>query len=200
MRQYCSRYENAEEVFLHEFNLILTHEMLHMASSYYDAERDIVYGGLHKAPYELRTDSLDGGSYVALTEGITEYLSHKICKYNLSIGYKEQYEMVEKLIDICGEDTIYLAYFEAKGPEIIKKKLYEIIPNRDKIDQLFGDIELGFQFKNYDYLEDAKVKNDNARACLKEFANAKRRKSSIRTQISSLFSTKADSNNQGIER
>ena len=136
---------------------VIFHELLHMASSHYDKEKDFVYTGFHTI--DLKNDDYyDIGR--GLTEGLTEYLTysyitsidHRIPRSN---SYIVEQKIIEQLICILGEDVVLDIFYNNKGIGELKNKLSLIEEDRSKIASIFINVELDHIFREEGARSDA---------------------------------------------
>ena len=89
----------------------LYHELFHMASSFYDKERDIEFSGFKQLAHGLKGQAIGHG----ITEGYTELLTQRYFgkKHDLPKAYKFEVGIVEKLEQIVGSDEMKKLYLGA---------------------------------------------------------------------------------------
>jgi len=119
----------------------LFHEILHMASSFYDEKTGIYYSGL--STINLGEDAIHSSR--AINEGVTAMIEHHFYPECLrNTGYLEEICIAGHLNSIVGLDNILKTYFSAKGIEPIKNELYGLGVDRELIDILFPRVEINY--------------------------------------------------------
>ena len=126
---------------------VILHELIHMASSHYDKENDIVYSGFHKIDNKLADDDMKKyrDSALGLTEGLTERLASSIVSSikpgEFSGAYVIEQMLLDQLACIVGDNVLIDAFFNNKGISYIKENLSSINNNKSEINCMFCDIE-----------------------------------------------------------
>ena len=119
---------NPEVFFRIEINKTLVHELLHMASIYYDKENNKELSGFDSYPNEGLLNCNRG-----LTEGMTEVLACLIVpgSVEISCGYYIEELFVNQLALIIGANIMIDSYFGNLGIKEIKEKLsLRVIKNK----------------------------------------------------------------------
>ena len=133
---------------------VIFHELVHMASSHYDKENNIVYSGFHKIDLNNETNNFGLG----LTEGFTEYLATSTI-YNepgvIQGIYIVEQMLVNQLSCIVGDEVLFDAFFNNKGISYLKENLSHIFDDRGKLLNTFLNIE------SYHYLDSKCTSTDS---------------------------------------
>ena len=129
-----------EQCFLHEF--------VHMASSSYDKETDILISGYEQKHYPTAK---------ALTEGMAEFLSLAIVKpkYGINTGYNIETNIINQLYQVLGNDLIK-SFFSGSRTTLLENDLKRLNNNEESIKTLLQEIE------NISTLKDSKYDSDLA--------------------------------------
>ena len=132
----------------------LLHEMTHMASTKYDPETEICYGGFDTFPGIGFNDR-----NVGLTEGMTEIVAMAgIPDTNESkSGYYIEESLVNQIILTIGNEEVIRSYFSAAGVDGIKHKLSEFGLSDMGASYLLNLIECNYMIRQEtsDYLTDS---------------------------------------------
>lgn len=136
-----NRLKDNQKFFWQQVNETLLHEMFHMASSKNNRLRNIQYCGFDETKYK------DEHTNRGLTEGMTDYLCEWGCKGMEAIDspYYVEIQIVKKLFEIIGEQTMLEAYFTNQGVKPLEQKLLQLYSNEEEVSNLFKRIELSFQ-------------------------------------------------------
>lgn len=128
-----------EQCFLHEF--------VHMASSSYDKETDILISGYEQKHYPTAK---------ALTEGMAEFLSLAIVKpkYGINTGYNIETNIINQLYQVLGNDLIK-SFFSGSRTTLLENDLKRLNNNEESIKTLLQEIE------NISTLKDSKYDSDS---------------------------------------
>ncbi|MGN0973207.1 MAG: hypothetical protein ACI4OT_00535 [Bacilli bacterium] len=137
---------NPEEFFWRSYTQPLLHELCHMASSKYDSETKISLCG-----FDIFPPSGEGDKNRGLTEGFTELISMAGVPGTIEIasGYYIEACLINQLIQVIGKDVFLNAYFSNLGTKPIEEKLQGLIDDEDKSFELFRNIELNFQIRDF---------------------------------------------------
>lgn len=138
---------NPTEFYWREVNETILHELCHMASSRYDADKKISLCGFNIYPTNKQSDSNRG-----LTEGMTEIIAMAGVPNTIEIasGYYFEASFVNQLIAIVGRDIMLESYFGNKGTKEIEKELDNYGNNFLNSSLLFRRIEDNFYLKDFE--------------------------------------------------
>ena len=133
-------FSNPDDYYNEKVGFVLIHELFHMASSYYDREKNVSCSGFDRFP---RSDYLSANT--SLTEGVTEYMAFSFVSgfYAMESAYHLEVLLVSQLKEILGMEVLMDSYFKVSGIDDLKENLIEIHCDKDKVDQLFVDLEIG---------------------------------------------------------
>lgn len=141
---------NPEEAFGNEIARLTLHELVHLASSYYDKETGKSYCGFNVYPADDESQMNMG-----LTEGMTEYIT--------SVGVpdaddtKSSYYIetlfVVQLTFLVGGLTMLSSFFANKGISPLEEKLNQIISDPNMSFQLFRNIENNYEVDELDEVQ-----------------------------------------------
>lgn len=131
----ASKRSNPEECFEDMFNNTLLHELVHMASSYYDEKTGILLIGFDKFPANSEEDKNHG-----LTEGWTQAIAN-VGVDSINGSYYIESLLSLQLSDIVGVDIMMESFFKNKGVKLIKQKLNEIMEQKELSEALLNFIE-----------------------------------------------------------
>lgn len=143
--QLSKKNPNPEQFFWNYYNVILLHELTHMASSNYNSSTDISLCGFDVYPTDKEFEKNRG-----LTEGFTELIA-LIGTSNVNeftSGYYIEANIVSQLIQLVGLQPFLQGYFANKGTILIKDELNKIIKNDIKAENLLRSIEINYQIRN----------------------------------------------------
>ena len=99
----------------------ISHELLHLSSTYYDEENETVYSGFYQL-FIKKDKKKNEGYGLGLNEGYTQYLANKYFDNSKSLSlnaylslntYKEEQIIAKGLEHIIGEDKLQSMYFRA---------------------------------------------------------------------------------------
>lgn len=145
--QISRKTSHPEEFYWKHYAQTLLHELSHMSSSKYDPETKISLCGFDRFPPKEEEDKNRG-----LTEGFTEIISMSGVPGTMEVtsNYYIEACLINQLIQIIGNDVFLTTYFSNLGIKPIKEKLQNVINDEQKSFELFRNIELNFQIKNFD--------------------------------------------------
>jgi len=141
LKEISKKNSNPDNFFWTQINSTLVHELLHMASTYYDKDNNIELSGFNKFPCEGLLNSNRG-----LTEGMTEVLACMIVpgSVEISCGYYIEEGLINQLALIVGPQVMIDSYFGNLGTKDIINKL-------DVLDKKFFDGTMLFQYIELNY-------------------------------------------------
>lgn len=121
------------------------HELLHMASSEYNPEKDIQNCGFDSKPYKKESDKNQG-----LTEGFTEIIAFQMSgnPYETRSAYMIQALLANQLRTIIGNEVMIESYFGNLGIKHMEDELQKIIPNKELSYNLFRNIDNSYWLNN----------------------------------------------------
>lgn len=137
LNEYAQTTNNKNETFGREINRIIIHELLHMASSFFEKEKNRIVCGFR----DTHSENLNG-----LTEGFTELLSMMFVPGTLEInsGYYLHALLSKQLLFLVGFDTMIKSYFGLHNSREIEKELNKIEENQSFSAGLIHNIENSF--------------------------------------------------------
>ena len=137
---YSGLYNSKQNKITYLNKTALGHELLHMASTYYDKETNINYVGFKQAKDRIYIGQ-------GLNEGYTELLNSRIYNNNKIISYHKEVK-IAKLLEFFFDDPKEMEslYFNHNLPGLIHH--LEKYTSRDNIIKLLLDID---QINNYSY-------------------------------------------------
>ncbi len=147
IKEVSKKVANSNAFFWKYYNKDLLHELLHMASSQYDKESDVVLCGFDKYPTDDRCEMNRG-----LTEGMTEALTCYGIPGTIEISNNYYIEglFINQLIQIIGAQSLIDSYFGNLGTTMLREKLCDIDGDMAKASSLFLMIELNYSIRERD--------------------------------------------------
>ena len=161
---------NIVKLLKNEEEYALSHELLHMSSSFNQGQT--LYSGFSQVKPKTKFTIGNG-----LNEGFTAYLDNKLFRANEAYFYMQPY--IQALIAIIGEENLTKYYFSADLNSLIhhlstyveESYVYKFIVNTDKF---LGIIEKGIDNKKFSEKEQAAIEvitEENAKILLTICAN-----------------------------
>lgn len=127
-----------------EFLQTLLHELIHMASSKYDEERQVYVSGFDEIGEDYQKWNR------GLTEGLTENLSMiGVPNTNQAYsGYGIETLLIDQIALLIGTDKLLESFFLNLGTTKLEEEFHKLGYEQEKAFVMFRDIELNYCFRN----------------------------------------------------
>lgn len=135
------------------------HELFHMASSVYNAEKQLGYSGFSQKYYKNGSRLLDINICYGINEGYTELLANRYfgAKHKMFKAYKFEVGIAEKLEIIVGQDEMKKLYLSANLMGLIES-LKQYATEKDILNFITGVDLINNQFEQVFLFNNHKIK------------------------------------------
>ncbi len=132
------KYPNIDDLYWKELTHTIVHELIHMASTYYDKDSGVALTGFDKYPTDNESEQNRG-----LTEAMTEVIACALIPNTIEVAcsYYVEELFVNQLIFILDPEIMIKSYFGNLGTKEIEKSLNELINDEEESYNLFRRIE-----------------------------------------------------------